>query len=57
MGTTYEDEDSGAIFRVAEPKTSKHPTFTGARTIDGRRYRIAGWVGRFRKASGRANGT
>jgi hypothetical protein len=39
----YEDDDEGALFRVAEPKTGKHPTFTGVCTIDGRKYRIAGW--------------
>jgi hypothetical protein len=43
MSNSYEDEDSGALFRVTEPKSPKHPTFTGVCTIDGQRYRIAGW--------------
>jgi hypothetical protein len=43
MANTYDDEDEGALFRVAEPKTAKHPTFTGVCTIAGRKYRIAGW--------------
>jgi len=44
MGNTrYEDEDSGALFRVAEPKSPKHPTFTGVCTINSVKYRIAGW--------------
>jgi hypothetical protein len=26
---TYEDENSGALFRVAAPNSAKHPTFSG----------------------------
>jgi hypothetical protein len=44
MGNTrYEDEDGGALFRVAEPKSPKHPSFTGVCTLRGVKYRIAGW--------------
>lgn len=43
MANSYDDDDSGALFRVTDPKSPKHPTFTGVCTIDGRRYRIAGW--------------
>jgi hypothetical protein len=35
---------SGALFRVAEPKTPKHPNYTGSCVIDDRHYWIAGWV-------------
>jgi hypothetical protein len=41
--TTHEDEDDGALFRVAEPKSPKHPTFTGVCTVNGVKYRIARW--------------
>src|SRR5262249_60709613 len=37
-------ELAGVLFRVAEPKTSKHPNYTGSCVIDERRYWIAGWV-------------
>lgn len=36
-------ELAGVLFRVAEPKSERHPTFSGNCLIDGRRFWIAGW--------------
>jgi hypothetical protein len=40
---SFADDDEGVLFRVTAPKSAKHPTYTGVCTLDGRKYRIAGW--------------
>jgi len=35
---------SCALYRVAEPKTSQHPSYSGSCVIDSRHFRIAGWT-------------
>jgi hypothetical protein len=37
-------ELSSVLFRVAEPKTSNDPNYTGSCVIDGRRYWMAAWL-------------
>jgi hypothetical protein len=34
----------GYLFRVKDKKTDKHPDFEGSIPIEGRTYKLAGWV-------------
>lgn len=36
--------NTGVLFRNAEKKTEKHPDYTGEIDIEGRPYRVSGWI-------------
>jgi hypothetical protein len=40
----YDNTNSGALFRDTEKKSEKAPDYTGKLDVDGREYRIAGWL-------------
>lgn len=40
----YDDRNRGALFKVKEKKSEKSPDVTGNLDIDGKKYRLAGWL-------------
>jgi hypothetical protein len=45
-----EFNNRGILFRNNRKRQPKHPDFTGEATIDGRKYKIAGWTKQGKKA-------
>lgn len=45
MSDKYDDTNRGVLFRSREePKTDKHPSHSGTINVEGREYRISGWM-------------
>lgn len=43
MQQEYDDTNRGVLFAEDNPKTDKHPTYTGKINVDGRELRLVGW--------------
>lgn len=46
-------DNSGALFRVDNPKSDKHPTHSGKATIAGVDYLMDAWVNEMKDGSGK----
>ena len=45
MSDKYDDTNRGVLFRSREaPKTDKHPSHSGTINIEGKEYRLSGWM-------------
>ena len=45
MKTEYDNTNKGALFRDAnKPEGSKKPDYTGKLNVNGKEYRLAGWI-------------
>ncbi len=45
MKTEYDNTNKGALFRDAnKPEGSKKPDYTGTLNVNGKEYRLAGWI-------------
>ena len=45
MSDKFDDTNRGVLFRSREaPKTDKHPSHSGTINIEGREYRLSGWM-------------
>jgi uncharacterized protein (DUF736 family) len=40
----YDNKNSGALFRDQDKKNPKAPDYTGKLDVEGKEYRIAGWL-------------
>ena len=41
---SYDNTNTGALFKNDDKKTDKHPGYTGTINVDGKEYWLAGWV-------------
>lgn len=41
---TYDNTNRGVLFREQEKKSDKSPDYTGKLDVDGKEYRLAGWI-------------
>jgi hypothetical protein len=42
--TTYDDTDSGVLFKNDKKETDKHPDYTGKINVAGKELRLAAWI-------------
>jgi hypothetical protein len=40
----YDNNNSAALFKNAKKKEAKHPDYTGTAEVDGKKYKLAGWI-------------
>jgi uncharacterized protein (DUF736 family) len=40
----YDNTNQGALFKVDEQKSEKHPGYTGTLNVEGREFWLSGWV-------------
>lgn len=40
----YDNTNRGVLFREQEKKSDKSPDYTGKVDVDGKEYRLAGWI-------------
>jgi uncharacterized protein (DUF736 family) len=41
---TYDNTNTGALFKNADKKTDKHPDYTGSINIEGVEYWLSSWI-------------
>lgn len=41
---SYDNTNTGALFKAKERATDKHPEYSGTINVDGKEYWLAGWV-------------
>ena len=42
--TQYDNTNRGALFKVDNKESDRHPDYTGTVNIEGRDFRLSGWI-------------